>query len=107
MTGSSIGSVGAGGGGLAGVSIGVSTGVTGASVTVGVVLISVSAVIKILNKEFFERPPRAKKTPWYSTLLKELKIKFSFLIFLFQKQKRIIIKIYFTQRSGISEVAPS
>ena len=44
---------------------------------------------KNFNKEFFERPPRAKKTPWYSTLLKELKIKFSFLIFLSQKQKEL------------------
>ena len=43
---------------------------------------------KDFNKEFFERPPRAKKTPWYSTLLKELKIKFSFLIFPCQKQKK-------------------
>ena len=74
------------GAGAAGVSIGASTGIVGASTAGGIGLVFISSVIKILNKEFFERPPRAKKTPWYSTLLKELKIKFSFLIFPCQKQ---------------------
>jgi len=73
-------------------------------VAAGVVFVFGFFIIKILNKEFFERPPRAKKTPWYSTLLKELKIKFSFLIFPCQKQKKNYKNIYFTQLSSIRSI---
>ena len=83
-------------GGVVGVSISVSTGFTGASVTVGVVLVFNSSAIKILNKEFLKNfssdLQERRKLHGIPPFLKELKIKFSFLIFLFQKQKIIIKK---------------